>query len=43
MMELKTYFIEFKAGVNKYIRDLETGTERVDLVERCLKGRPDLV
>ena len=40
---VKTYFLEFKAGVNKYVNGLETGTERLDLLERCLNGRPVLI
>ena len=40
---VKTFFLEFKAGVNKYINGLEIGTERLDLLERCLNGRPVLV
>ena len=36
---VKTYFLEFKAGVKKYVNGLETGTERLDLLERCLNGR----
>jgi hypothetical protein len=40
---VKTYFIEFKAGVNKYIRGLEEGTENIDLLEQCLIGRPMLI
>jgi hypothetical protein len=39
---VKNYFQEFKAGVNKYVDGLSAGTERVDLLERCLDGRPVL-
>jgi len=40
---VKTYFQEFKAGVNKYVDALIAGTESVDLLERCLDGRPVLI
>jgi len=40
---VKTYFQEFKAGVNKYVDGLIAGTESVDLLERCLDGRPVLI
>jgi hypothetical protein len=40
---VKTYFIEFKSGVNKYIRGLEDGTENIDLLEQCLIGKPMLI
>lgn len=40
---LKTYTIEFKAGVNRYINGLIAGTESVELLERCLDGRPVLI
>jgi hypothetical protein len=39
---VKTYFQEFKAGVNRYVEGLIAGTESVDLLERCLDGRPVL-
>lgn len=40
---VRTYFMEFKAGVNNYIHGLETETESVDLLEQCLNGRPMLI
>jgi hypothetical protein len=40
---VKTYFQEFKAGVNKYVDGLIAGTESVDLLETCLDGRPVLI
>jgi hypothetical protein len=40
---VKTYFQEFKAGVNKYADGSIAGTESVDLPERCLNGRPVLI
>jgi hypothetical protein len=40
---VKTYFLEFKAGVKKYVDGLIAGTESVGLLERCLNGRPVLI
>jgi hypothetical protein len=40
---VKTYFQEFKSGVNRYINGLIAGTESVEILERCLDGRPVLV
>jgi hypothetical protein len=40
---LKTYTIEFKTGVNRYINGLIAGMENVELLERCLNERPVLV
>lgn len=40
---VKTYFLDFKAGVNKYVNGLETATECLDLLEGCLNGRSVLI